>query len=36
MSRASTTTEAEGYKLFPYFGGDESAPHTISIWMQEF
>jgi len=36
MPRASTTTEAEGYKLFPYFGGDESAPHTISIWIREF
>jgi hypothetical protein len=36
MARASTTTLAEGYKLFPYFGGDESAPHTISIWIEEF
>jgi hypothetical protein len=35
VPRASTTTQAEGYKLFPYFGGDESAPHTISIWIQE-
>jgi hypothetical protein len=36
MPRASTTTLAEGYKLFPYFGGNESAPHTISIWIKEF
>ncbi len=35
MPRASTTTLAEGYKLFPYFGGNESAPHTISIWIEE-
>ena len=26
---------ATGYKLFPYFGGDESAPHDISIWVEE-
>lgn len=26
---------AEGYKLFPYFGGDETAPHDISIWIEE-
>lgn len=35
MPRASTTTTAEGYKLYPYFGGDEVAPHTISIWIKE-
>jgi hypothetical protein len=35
MPRASTTPLAEGYKLFPYFGGDELAPHTISIWIKE-
>lgn len=35
MPRASTTTTAEGYKLFPYFGGDELAPHTISVWIKE-
>ncbi|MCU0430617.1 MAG: hypothetical protein MUF42_11670 [Cytophagaceae bacterium] len=23
------------YFLFPYFGGDESAPHDIRIWMKE-
>lgn len=26
---------AKGYKLFPYFGGDETAPHDISIWIEE-
>jgi hypothetical protein len=35
MPRASATALAEGYKLWPYFGGDESAPHTISIWIKE-
>ena len=35
MPRSSTTAKAEGYKLFPYFGGDELAPHTISIWIKE-
>ena len=35
MPRASKTAEAEGYKLYPYFGGDEMAPHAISIWIKE-
>jgi hypothetical protein len=35
MPRASTTANAVGYKLYPYFGGDEFAPHTISIWIKE-
>lgn len=35
MPRESTTATAEGYKLYPYFGGDEPAPHTISIWIKE-
>lgn len=35
MPRSSTTTLAEGYKLFPYFGGNELAPHNISIWIEE-
>jgi hypothetical protein len=35
MPRASTTSTAEGYKLYPYFGGDEVAPHTISVFIQE-
>lgn len=35
MRRESKTVKAEGYKLFPYFGGDEMAPHTISIWLKE-
>ena len=35
MPRASTTPEAEGYMLYPYFGGDEQAPHNISIWIEK-
>lgn len=35
MQRASTTTTAIGYKLFPYFGGDETAPHHIKIEIEE-
>ncbi|MDB5255606.1 MAG: hypothetical protein JWM14_301 [Chitinophagaceae bacterium] len=23
------------YKLYPYFGGDEPAPHEINIWIEE-
>jgi hypothetical protein len=33
--RKSTTPKGEGYKLYPYFGGDELAPHTIHIWIKE-
>lgn len=35
MPRASTTATAIGYKLFPYFGGSEPAPHNINILIQE-
>jgi hypothetical protein len=35
MPRESTTALAEGYKLWPYFGGNETAPHNISIWIEE-
>lgn len=35
MPRNSTTPKGEGYKLFPYFGGDEMSPHDISIWIKE-
>ena len=36
LPRTSTTIKAEGYKLYPYFGGNESAPHTINIFIKEF
>ncbi|HEX8356912.1 MAG TPA: hypothetical protein VF610_05865 [Segetibacter sp.] len=35
MPRTSATAIAEGYRLYPYFGGDELAPHEISIWIKE-
>lgn len=35
LPRASTGLSATGYKLFPYFGGDEPAPHDIHIWIKE-
>lgn len=33
--RMSTTTVAKGYQLYPYFGGDELAPHDIRILIKE-
>jgi hypothetical protein len=33
MPRMATTRK--GYKLFPYFGGDEVAPHDIRIWIKD-
>ena len=35
MPRASTTATGLGYKLFPYFGGDELAPHDVKILIEE-
>ena len=35
LPRSSNTIRAEGYKLYPYFGGNESAPHTINIFIKE-
>ncbi|HVF97889.1 MAG TPA: hypothetical protein VM871_11230 [Flavisolibacter sp.] len=34
MSRASTTTKAKGYQLYPYFGGNETAPHEVRVWIK--
>jgi hypothetical protein len=34
MPRSSTTPTAIGYKLYPYFGGDEATPHDINIWIK--
>jgi hypothetical protein len=33
--RTSTTATGKGYKLYPYFGGDETAPHDINILIRE-
>ena len=35
LSRALDTSHAVGYQLYPYFGGDEMAPHSISIFINE-
>lgn len=35
MPRESTTLTGSGYKLYPYFGGNEMAPHDIHIWIKE-
>lgn len=34
MPRLSTTPTAKGYQLYPYFGGDEAAPHEVRIWIK--
>jgi hypothetical protein len=34
MPRASATTVGKGYQLYPYFGGDEVAPHEVRIWIK--
>ena len=34
LPRTSTTAKAKGYLLYPYFGGDEVAPHNINIWIK--
>jgi hypothetical protein len=35
MPRHSSTSSARGYQLYPYFGGDETAPHEVRIWIRE-
>ncbi len=35
LHRSSTTSAGVGYKLFPYFGGNEFAPHDINIKIKE-
>ena len=34
IPRKSATALAKGYMLYPYFGGDETAPHDICIWIK--
>lgn len=34
LPRMATTEKAKGYQLYPYFGGDEIAPHQINIWIK--
>lgn len=35
MLRTSPTPTGVGYKLFPYFGGHETAPHEVVILVKE-
>jgi hypothetical protein len=35
MPRKSPLPRARGSKLFPYFGGQETAPHPVRIWIRE-
>jgi hypothetical protein len=35
VPRASASTQSDGYLLYPYFGGDEVAPHDIHIYIKE-
>lgn len=35
MPRRSTTEKAKGYRLYPYFGGNEPAPHDVRVWIRE-
>jgi len=34
LPRSSSTPLAKGYLLYPYFGGDEPAPHDINVWIK--
>lgn len=36
LSRTATGSIASGYQLYPYFGGDETAPQLITIKIKEF
>ena len=36
MPRKAATPKASGYLLYPYFGGDEVAPHNVDIWIKNF
>ena len=33
LERGATSLSAEGYQLYPYFGGDETAPHDINVFI---
>jgi len=35
MTRVIRDTVLNGYSLYPYFGGDEPAPHAIRIYIQD-
>lgn len=35
IPRLATGANVDGYKLFPYFGGNETAPHDIHIFIKD-
>lgn len=36
LPRGTTTSKASGWQQYPYFGGDEVAPHNIYIYIKPF
>jgi hypothetical protein len=34
LPRSAAIEKVKGYQLYPYFGGDEVAPHQINIWIR--
>ncbi len=34
MARNCSKNKMQGFKLYPYFGGQETAPHDIRIWLK--
>ncbi len=34
LPRGTTTTQASGFQQYPYFGGNETAPHLITIMIK--
>jgi hypothetical protein len=34
LPRMSVTPKGKGYQLYPYFGGDETAPHDVNIYIK--
>ncbi len=34
LPRMASTAKGQGYQLYPYFGGDEAAPHDVYIWIK--
>jgi hypothetical protein len=35
MERSCSSDKIEGYQLYPYFGGDELAPHDIRVFVKD-
>ena len=34
MTRYCSASKMQGLRLYPYFGGDEAAPHLITVWLR--